>query len=79
MSPWWMKPAQEDRRDSEGKLIALGSFVTIGAALSLVTGFLKFSDGKVWVGALYSVWALLLGFLGTKGFREGWRRWRAKR
>jgi hypothetical protein len=77
MSPWWMKPTQENRRDS-GKLIILSCLLTIAAILNLVVGLLKFSDGKVWFGALYSVVALLLGILAVKGFM-GWRRWRAER
>lgn len=68
MSPWWMQPDQEDRRDS-GKPIIL----VIVAALALVAGLLKLSDGKVWFGALELVTALLLGFLAAKGFMDSRR------
>jgi len=70
MSPWWMKPDQEERRDSEKPSILA---ITIVAALALVEGLSKFSDGKVWFGALYSVVALLLGILAAKGFMKSRR------
>lgn len=66
MSPWWMKPVQDEPRASQGKRIVLSSLLTLSAALNLFVAVLKLSEGEAWFGALYLAMALLMGVFAGK-------------
>lgn len=69
MSPWWLKPVQEEHRHSRGRWIALCVF-TLATIMNLFSAVLKFSDDKGWFGAGSLAVALLFGLLAAKTLVE---------
>lgn len=78
MSPWWMKPVQNEPRHSLGKWVLLCSVFSLAAALNLFSAALKLSDGKGWVGAWRLAIGLLFGSLAVKAIVEIWKRQRTE-
>jgi hypothetical protein len=73
MSPWWVRPVQNEPKHSLGKLVVLCSVFSLAAALNLFSAVLKFSDGQGWSGAWRLAIALLSGSLAAKAILEIWR------
>lgn len=75
----WMRrmTAQDKRRVSQGWLITQGSLFSLAALGGLLLAASTFSNGRIWLGALHLVVALLFGFLAVEDFLEIRKRRRA--
>lgn len=62
---------------SWGRRLALSGALVLAAAWNLFFAFLKFSEGKAWLRALYLVVALPLVLLAGWASVELWKRFRA--